>query len=222
MILTLPMLIPLWILNITGPGIVRDRYILWTTMKWARFIMRITPADITVRGMEHLPEGGNLVFIANHQSAYDIPLIMSVIPRNFGFISKKELAFLPLVSSWMRGMKCVFIDRSSPRKAMSGIETAIHNLKAGHSMVVFPEGTRSRSSRMGNFHLGSLQIAYRAGSTIVPITIKDTYTLREEHDRITPGKVELVLHPPVRTAGLSKQDLQGLSSKLSRQIGSAL
>lgn len=222
MIITLPMILPLWLLRLGGFRKLHDRYLLWGTGGWARFVMLTTPADITVRGMDNLPSGGNLVFVANHQSAYDIPLIMAVIPRNLGFIAKKELKFLPIVSGWMRAMKCIFIDRSSPRKARKGIDTAIANLRNGHSMVVFPEGTRSRSSRMGEFHRGSLQIAYRAGSTIVPLTIRDSYRLREEHDQITPGSVELTIHPPVETAGMTRQELQGLSGKLSRQIAAAL
>ncbi|MGC9311909.1 MAG: lysophospholipid acyltransferase family protein [Sediminispirochaetaceae bacterium] len=222
MTITLPMIIPLWLLRLGGFRKLHDRYLLWGTGGWARFVMRTTPAEITVKGMDKLPSGGNLVFVANHQSAYDIPLIMAVIPRNIGFIAKKELKFLPIVSGWMRAMKCIFIDRSSPRRARSGIDRAIANLRNGHSMVVFPEGTRSRSNRMGEFHRGSLQIAYRAGSTIVPLTIKDSYRLREEHDRITPGAVELTIHPPVETAGMTRQELQGLSGKLSRQIAGAL
>ena len=178
MIITIPMILPLWILQIGGFRNSHDRYLLWATTFWARFLMRTTPADITVRGFRNLPSGGNLVFLANHQSAYDIPLIMAVIPRNFGFIAKKELKFFPLVGGWMRAMKCIFIDRSNPRRALKGIEKAVENLKAGHSMVVFPEGTRSRSPQMGEFRTGSLQLAYRAGSTIVPLTIKNTYKLR--------------------------------------------
>lgn len=222
MIISIPMILPLWVLRIGGLRKLHDRYLLWATTFWARFLMRTTPADITVRNIGNLPSGGNLVFVANHQSAYDIPLIMAVLPRNFGFIAKKELKFFPLVGGWMRAMKCVFIDRSSPRKARKGIEKAVRNLKEGHSMVVFPEGTRSRSPRMGDFHTGSLQIAYRAGSTIVPLTIRDTYKLREEHDRITPGAVELIVHPAVPTAGLQKKELQELSGRIKREIEAAL
>ena len=222
MIITLPMIIPLWIFRLLGLRKISERYLLWTTASWARFVFITTPAKISVLGIENLPIGGNLVFVANHQSAYDIPLIMAVIPRNLGFITKKELAFVPLLSSWMRAMKCVFIDRSSPRKAKTGIDVAIKNLRSGHCMVVFPEGTRSRGPKVGDFHLGSLQIPYRAGSTIVPLTIKDTYTLREEQDRIRPGSVELIIHPPISTEGLTKQELKGLSTQLRDRIAGGL
>lgn len=222
MLLSMPMIIPLWILHMFRMQEAEKKFILWATTHWARFCLRITPAEVTVHGMENLPEGGNLVFAANHQGAYDIPLLMAVIPRNFGFISKKELYWLPLVSTWMRAMKCVFIDRKSPRNAMKSLDLAVENLKDGHSMVVFPEGTRSRSNNVGEFHRGSFKIAFRAESTIVPITIKDTFRLREEHNRITPGAVELFIHPPVATAGLSSEELREAVSKIVEQISAPL
>lgn len=160
--------------------------------------------------------------MANHQGAYDIPLMMAVIQRNFGFISKKELFWLPLVSTWMRAMKCVFIDRKSPRNAMKSLDRAVENLKQGHSMVVFPEGTRSRSNKVGEFHRASFKIAFRAKSTIVPITIKDTYRLREEHNRITPGAVELFIHPPIATADLSPKGQREAVARTVEQISAPL
>ncbi len=216
------MVVPLWVFRLFRLRNLADSYVLWATTGWARFVLRITPAEVVVHGFDKLPEGGNLCFVANHQSAYDIPLIMAVIPRNIGFISKKELTFLPFVSTWMRAMHCVFIDRKSPRKAVTQLEKAVKNLQSGHSMVVFPEGTRSRSSQMGSFRTGSLKIAFRAGSTIVPVTIKDTYKMREEHDRITPGKVELFIHDPVPTAGLSAEERRELGPQLESVIAAPL
>ncbi len=222
MILSLVMVVPLWVFRLLRLKNLEDSYVLWATTGWARFVLRITPAEVVVHGIDKLPTGGNLCFVANHQSAYDIPLIMAVIPRNIGFIAKKELIFLPFVSTWMRAMHCVFIDRKSPRKAVKQLEKAVNNLQAGHSMVVFPEGTRSRSSQMGSFRTGSLKIAFRAGSTIVPITIKDTYKMREEHDRITPGRVELFIHAPIPTADLSAEERRELGSQLESIIAAPL
>jgi 1-acyl-sn-glycerol-3-phosphate acyltransferase len=222
MVLSLVMVIPLYVFRLFRLNKIENSYVLWATTRWARFILRITPAEVIVHGIDNLPEGGNHCFVANHQSAYDIPLIMAVIPRNIGFISKKELTLLPIVSTWMRAMHCVFIDRKSPRKAVKQLEKAVKNLQAGHSMVVFPEGTRSRSAQMRTFRTGSLKIAFRAGSTIVPITIKDTYKLREEHDRITPGTVELFIHKPVPTAHLTPENRRELGPQLETTIAAPL
>src|SRR6056297_1852671 len=222
MLLSLVMVVPLWVFRLLRLKNLEDSYVLWATTGWARFVLRITPAEVVVHGIDKLPTGGNLCFVANHQSAYDIPLIMAVIPRNIGFIAKKELTLFPIVSTWMRAMHCVFIDRKSPRKAVKQLEQGVESLKKGHSMVIFPEGTRSRSSKMGSFHTGSLKIAFRSESTIVPVTIKDTYTLREEHDRITPGKVEVFIHEPVSTVGLSSEERRQLGKQLESTIASAL
>ncbi len=216
------MVLPLYVFRLFRLKKLENSFVLWATTGWARFVLRITPAEVVVHGIKNLPNGGNLCFVANHQSAYDIPLIMAVIPRNIGFIAKQELTFLPFISTWMRAMNCVFIDRKKPRKAVKQLEKGVQNLQSGHSMVIFPEGTRSRSSNMGTFHTGSLKIAFRAESTIVPITIKDTYTLREEHDRITPGKVELFIHGPISTAGLSSEEKRELGRQLELIIASAL
>src|SRR6056297_593638 len=213
MILSLVMVLPLYFFKLFRLKKLEDSFVLWASTGWARFVLRITPAEVVVHGFENLPNDGNLCFVANHQSAYDIPLIMAVIPKNIGFIAKQELTFLPFISTWMREMQCVFIDRKKPRRAVKQLEKGVKNLKEGHSMVIFPEGTRSRSSTMGNFHTGSLKIAFRAESTIVPITIKDTYTLREEHNRITPGKVELFIHEPIPTAGLSPEEKRNLGTR---------
>jgi len=222
MILSMPMVLPLYLLRIFGRKESEPRFVLWATQSWARFVLRITPAEVMVHGIEHLPEGGNLVFVANHQSAYDIPLIMAVVPKNLGFVAKKELTYIPFISTWMRAMKCVFIDRSSPRRAMKVLDKAVDNLKAGHCMVIFPEGTRSRGPRMGEFHHGSFKLAFRAESTIVPVTIKDTYKMRELEDRIRPGSVELFIHPPVPTAGLAVEERRALGKKVAERIASVL
>lgn len=222
MIVGLVMVLPLYVFRLLRLKQIEDSYVLWATTGWARFVLRITPAEVIVHGIDKLPEGGNLCFVANHQSAYDIPLIMAVIPRNIGFIAKKELTFFPVISTWMRAMHCVFIDRKSPRKAVKQLEKAVRNLQVGHSMVVFPEGTRSRSARMGTFRTGSLKIAFRAGSTIVPITIKDTYKMREEHDRITPGTVELFIHDPEPTEDLTPEQRRELGPQLESTIAAPL
>lgn len=222
MIVGLVMVLPLYVFRLLRLRQIEDSYVLWATTGWARFVLRITPAEVIVHGIDKLPEGGNLCFVANHQSAYDIPLIMAVIPRNIGFIAKKELIFFPVISTWMRAMHCVFIDRKSPRKAVKQLEKAVRNLQVGHSMVVFPEGTRSRSARMGTFRTGSLKIAFRAGSTIVPISIKDTYKMREEHDRITPGTVELFIHDPVPTEDLTPEQRRELGPQLESTIAAPL
>ena len=105
---------------------------------------------------------------------------------------------------------------------MKSVNRAVENLKNGHSMVVFPEGTRSRSNKTGDFHRGSFKLAFRAESTIVPITIRNTYKLREEHNRITPGSVELFIHPPVRTEGLSSDEQRNAVSQVVDQIKAPL
>src|SRR5699024_1808110 len=88
-----------------------------------------------------------------------------------GFIAKVELTKFPIVSQWMKEMKCIFMDRSDRRQSLQSIKEGINILKNGHSMVIFPEGTRSKSDAMGEFKAGSMTLATKSGVPIVPITI---------------------------------------------------
>ena len=169
-------------------------------------------------------EEQTLLVISNHQSYFDIPLLMSALPSPKGFISKKEIGSWPVVRIWMGKLKCVFMDRDNMRKSAEAIVDGINLLKDGHSMVIFPEGTRSKGGPSHEFKAGSFKLATKSLATVLPVTINGTYKLREinEKRRIKPGSINLIIHKPIHTASLSKEELTELPKRVENIIVNAI
>lgn len=164
-----------------------DRFILKCTKK----LVKISGADVTVTGTENIPSDEPVLYVGNHQGNMDIPLLYSTAPQTMAFVAKKEMEKIPLLGYWMKERGCVFIDRDNARSSLKAINEAIQNLKLGYSMAVFPEGTRSKSSQVGDFKAGSLRIAIKAGVKVIPVSIKDSYKLIEKKGKNTPAKVSV-------------------------------
>lgn len=175
----------------------------WITRSWARQLVAIAGGRVEVSGMENLPVGGGVLFVSNHQGAFDIPLLLGYIPGLKGFVSKKENFRLPVVSIWMKLLHCIILDRNDLRQSARAIARGIRDLQAGRSLVIFPEGTRSKSGNLQRFKEGSFKLATRSGAPIVPLTIDGSYRLLEgNRGRIAPGLVRLTIHPSVILAAL--------------------
>jgi len=220
---TLFFFIPVIILSVFKHTIAKNRIISFLAKNWAHSIIKATGSSVQVFGKENIPVENNICFIANHQGGFDIPLIMGYIPKSISFIAKKELRFLPIIGQWMMLMPCVFIDRSSSRKSVVTIQKGAEQIKKGNPVVIFPEGTRSRSSNMADFKAGSLKLAFRSDSYIVPVTIDGSYKIREENKGIiTPADVKITIHTPIDTTRLSDEEKKKLAPKLWNIINSAL
>ena len=140
----------------------RDEYVYKVVYIWSRFIMTISGAKVNVIGLENLPKDQTVLFISNHQSNFDIPLLLSSINISKGFIAKKELEKWPFISTWMKYINCIFMDRDNLRKSAESIVEGINLLKSGYSMVVFPEGTRSKGKPVDEFKGGSFKLATKS------------------------------------------------------------
>ncbi len=201
----------------------REQYIHKTTSQWAMSQVKMSGATIKVYGEENIPKNRTVLFMSNHQGNFDIALLMSYIDKPKGYISKIEMKKIPILRTWMEFMNCVFMDRSSLRKSAEAIAEGIRILKSGYSMVIFPEGTRSKGDTLGEFKAGSFKLATKAKVPIVPITIKGSYKLMEENgNKIKPGLVEMYIHPMVETENLSKEELDLLPLKVKEIIQSKL
>lgn len=194
------------------------------TSWWTKVVMWATGSKITITGVENIPKDETLLVISNHQSYFDIPLLMSALPFPKGFISKKEIGSWPVVRIWMGKLKCVFMDRDNMRKSAEAIVDGINLLKDGHSMVIFPEGTRSKGGPSHEFKAGSFKLATKSLATVLPVTINGTYKLREinEKRRIKPGSINLIIHKPIHTASLSKEELTELPKRVENIIVNAI
>ena len=177
-------------------------------------IMFLVGAKVQVIGAEHIPAHESVVFVGNHQSFLDIPLLLATIERPIGFLAKDELSKVPLLSSWIQGLGSVFIKRGESRKALEAILEAAKILKQHeHAMVVFPEGTRSPNGKVGIYKAGSMKIAQRSSSKIVPFVIDGTYKLMPRDKKtFFPNKVSITFFEPIDSERVKEMDSNELAN----------
>ncbi len=196
---------------------VRD-YVNKVVYSWAKGMVEATGAEIKLKGEENIPKEP-VLFVANHQGSFDIPLLLGYINKPKAFIAKWELRYMPLVSSWMKRIGCIFIKRNDFRQTLQAFKNAGSLFKQGQSLVIFPEGTRSQSNKVGKFKRGSLKIALREEVPIVPVVIRGSYKLREANDGlIKAAEVEMNILDPIYTSELSKEEKKDLTINLERMI----
>lgn len=217
-LLSPPFLLVYFLLGLLGRKQDQAKFLDWTTRTWARLLIGIAGGRVEVSGLENLPVDGGVLFVANHQGAFDIPLLIGYIPGLKGFVSKKENSRLPIVGIWMKLLHCIFLDRRDLRQSAQAIARGVSDLQTGRSLIVFPEGTRSKSGMMKRFKDGSFKLATRSGAAIVPLTIDGSYRLLEgNRGRIGPASVRLHIHAPVILADLPA-DKKNNAAELVRSI----
>ncbi len=198
-------------------------HILKATTTWGTQIMKDVGANITVHGRENLPKEGPAVFISNHQGYMDIPTLCSVLDTfQIGFIAKQSLEKIPLYGKWAARVRSVFILRESPRDSLKAIKKGIEFINDGFSLVIFPEGTRSKGEIPGEFKKGSTKLATSPKVPIVPISINGTYKLFEETGVFKGGDVEVVIHPLIETKNLTKEEEKLLPEKVENIVKEGL
>lgn len=186
--------------------------------KWARRLLKLAGVKVEISGLENVPEGA-VVYVGNHQGNFDIPLMLGYLKRPCGVLAKDELAGLPMIRTWMDLLHCVFIERENPRQAVAAINDAAELLRQGYSMVIFPEGTRSRGDAVGEFKNGAFKVASKTGTPIVPLCIDGSYKVMEAHGFwIHPAKVKIKLLPPVQTQGLGREEIRALDDRIRQLI----
>lgn len=200
----------------------RDKIIHVIPQKWSRTIMKITGSKVIVEGEENILEGA-VLFVSNHEGDFDIPALLAYVNKPFGFISKVEVKKVPVLSSWMEVMNCVFLDRKDRRQAIKTIRQATELLKKGHSMVLFPEGTRSKGGAVGEFKPGGFRMAIDANVPIVPIAIKGTSDVFEKNGNLVrPATIRIVIDKPIKSHILSNQPIKELAEETRNTIVSNL
>ena len=200
-----------------------EAYVHDVSTKWMLGNIKRSGAKVEVYGLENLPIDQTVVYVSNHQGNFDIPLLMSYINKPKGFISKVEAKKIPIIVKWMELLHCVFMDRSTLKGSAGAIIEGIKVLKQGHSLVIFPEGTRSKGDQMGEFKNASFKLATKAGVPIIPITIDGSYKLMEmNNNKIKSATVKLTIHPSIPTKGLSKEAIELLPDQVYEMIKSSL
>lgn len=215
LILSIPILLAEWVVgkfNRRAKDISSLR-IIQTVFK---FILKVTGADITIIGHENVPKDQAVLYIGNHRSFFDILLTYVLCPDLTGYVAKKEMEPIPLLSTWMRYLHCLFLDRKDIKEGMKTILTAIEKVKSGISICIFPEGTRNKGTdelELLPFHDGSFKIATKSGCPIIPMAISNSAEIFENHfPKIKPCKVVVEYGKPIYSEELSREDKKRLGA----------
>jgi 1-acyl-sn-glycerol-3-phosphate acyltransferase len=189
----------------------------WCARAWSWLILATTGVEVEVRGLERLERGRTYVFVSNHQSIYDIPVLFWWIPFQLRIIAKESLGRFPVLGPHLKRTGHMLVDRSRPDR--SGIFGWANALTAkGLSLIVFPEGTRSGDGRVGIFKGGSFYLAIQAGLPIVPLSIVGSrHVMRKGQLTTRPGHVTLIVHDPIPTVATpdpSAADVRGLARRV--------
>lgn len=189
---------------------------------WSRRLLAAAGAKVTVEGLEHLPSG-TAVYVSNHQSYFDIPLVLGYLGDPKGLVSKKEIDRIPFIRQWMRELGCVFLDRDNLRASVAALSEASDRVAAGYSMVVFPEGTRTETGEVGEFKAGAFKIAQKNKAPVVPFVLDGSLHLMGKHSLwIRPAAVTIRILEPIDTAGYGKEEWRALPALTEQRVREGL
>ena len=205
-----------------GDAVVLEKIYAYAS-RMARRIVRLTGSRITINGAENIPKSGATLFVANHQSYMDIPVMMSVVDRPIGFVAKEELGKIPFFAQWIVYMKCVLITRGDTRKALAAILQAAKLLQQGHSLVLYPEGTRSIDGNLGEFKAGSLKAAQKGKAMVVPVAIDGARDIMPRNSFwMYKTEVTVTVLPAISVETVQAMDTKELAMVVKQQIAGAL
>jgi 1-acyl-sn-glycerol-3-phosphate acyltransferase len=181
---------------------------------WSKLVCFLSFISVSIEGLDNLDKKQSYIFVANHQSMFDIWVVYGWLDMPFSWIMKKELRKIPLVGTACESAGHIFIDRSNAVEAKKSIQLAEQKLKNGNCVVVFPEGTRSRDGKIGMFKRGAFNIASDINLPIVPITIIGAFERMSRSDFIIkPGKIKMIIHKPIESSSnLSEQETRKLAN----------
>jgi len=187
---------------------------------WSKFILWIFGIKVKVRGLEHLEPNRHYVYVSNHASMFDIPALITGIPDNVRLVLKKELTKVPLWGWALRYGHYIVIDRGKARDAMRSLERAAERMRTGASVILFAEGTRTRTGKLQAFKRGAFSLAVRSGVPIVPVTINNTFGILPKGSiDVRPADIEMVLEKPVPTATVEGREAE---TRLMTEVRAAI
>ncbi len=195
-----------------------DQEVYQSTKTWAKKQLKCAGVDVIVTGETELPQE-NVLFVSNHQGNFDIPVHMVYLNKPKGFIAKKSIESYPIINRYMKVMHSLFVDRDNPKESGKVILNGIKLLKEGHSLIIYPEGTRSQCEKVGDFKVGAVKLATKAKVKIVPVSTYGTFRAMEEcNNKIKPATVRLHIHEPIDVVNLTKEEVDNLSDNVKNII----
>ena len=192
---------------------------------WSWLFCRILLLPVEVTGRENIDKDTSYVFVANHQGSFDIFLIFGFLRHQFRWMMKKSLEKIPFVGAACKAAKHIFVDQSSPTAIKETLDDARHILQGGISVVVFPEGTRTKTGKMGRFRKGGFLLADHLQLPIVPITLDGPFDVLPRTKGINfihRHKLRMTIHKPIYPQEPGRNDVQEMSDLAYKEIHSHL
>jgi len=190
---------------------------------WARIhlaVMGIRPEYV---GIEHARSSEPRIFLANHLSTLDIWALAPALPDTTRFVAKKSIFWIPVLGQAMSIAGFIPIDRSDRTRAVRSLSRAAERVRNGESVILFPEGTRSRDGKLARFKRGSFHLAMQAGVPVVPVSISGTGKIVKPGSIVVqPGTVRVTFSPPIDPGTFAPDDLDGLSDAVRAAIAARL
>ena len=192
---------------------------------WSWLILRTTGVRVTVEGLEQITPGTTYVFVSNHQSIYDTPVVFASLPYQLRIIAKESLARFPVLGWHLRRGGHLFVDQRHPdhRSILKRWRALVSE---GLSLIIYAEGTRSRDGHVGRFKAGSFLLAIQAGLPIVPLAIVGTrQSMPKGRLRTEPADVTLIVHPPIQPPAIAEpsvRDAKALADRVHAIVSQAV
>lgn len=201
----------------------RDEFANKFSMMLARGIFRLTGSSVKISGVENIPGDKAVLFVSNHQSHMDSAVIHGFIKLRKGFIADKEVRNIPILRTWLKYMKSVFIDRTDMRHNVRCMEESIRILREGCSMVIYPEGRLDEGKQLGEFRKGCVRLAIKAGVPIVPLTIKNSHLLMaRDGSKIRSASVQCIISQPIDITTLRSEKESATIQEIRNTIAANL
>ena len=186
---------------------------------WARLILIVSRIKVTVEGLSNIDPDKSYIYMSNHQSNFDIPVMLAYLPVQFKWLAKAELFKIPVFGRGMRGAGYISIDRSNRKAAVQSLKEAASKIQNGASVLIFPEGTRSLDGKIRPFKKGGFVLAVESGVPVVPMAIQGTFPIMPKNRiLIKPGPVVLEIKEPIDTAGFTRKTKDVLLEKVRDTI----
>jgi 1-acyl-sn-glycerol-3-phosphate acyltransferase len=180
----------------------------YCAVPWAKVILIVCGVKLRIKYLEDIEKDRPHIFMSNHQSYFDIFTLLAGLPEDFRFILKKELMRIPILGITMKRAGYISIDRGDTRNAIKSMDMAVEKIINGASVLVFPEGTRSKDGAVRQFKKGGFHMALRSGCELVPVAIVNSRKIVSKGSlRINRGTIDLVIGRPISVKNYSKRDI---------------
>jgi 1-acyl-sn-glycerol-3-phosphate acyltransferase len=187
---------------------------------WSQMILGTVGANVQVEGLDRIDTSKPQVYVVNHLSAFDIPVLYSYLPFQFRILAKKELFRYPFMGWHLRRSGQIPVVLENPKASVRSLNLAVAAIRKGNSLVIFPEGGRSPDGQLHSFMGGAFYAAVKAQVDVVPVALVGTYEMLKMNTfHIKPGHVQMVVGSPISTVGMSPRDIAKITERARVVIG---